>query len=93
MKGRGGWRINGAGEGDGGGGGGGGGGDDEERLRAGRRRGEEGKKGMTSPPVEREDNCQCLEMLRWAEAISPTGTDLFAPPAHPPTPTHHPPVH
>lgn len=29
---------------------------------------------MTSLPVEREDNCECLEMLRWTEAISSTNT-------------------
>lgn len=32
------------------------------------------QKEMTSPPVERKDNCECLEMLRWTEAISSTNT-------------------
>lgn len=39
---------------------------------------------MTSPPVEREDNCECLEMLRWTEAISSTNTA----PASLPAPSH-----
>lgn len=37
-------------------------------------RGRGREKGMTSPPVERGDNCECLEMLRWTEAISSTTT-------------------
>lgn len=44
----------------------------------------EEKKGLTSPPVEREDNCECLEMLRWTEAISSTNTA----PASLPAPSH-----
>lgn len=43
-----------------------------------------GKKEITSPPVEREDNCECLEMLRWTEAVSSTNTA----PASVPTPSH-----
>lgn len=44
--------------------------------------GRKGKKEITSPPVEREDNCECLEMLRWTEAVSSTNTapaSLLAP--------------
>lgn len=48
--------------------------------------GGEKKKGMTSPPVERGDNCECLEMLRWTEAISATTTA-------PATPGLPPPIH
>lgn len=35
---------------------------------------EKKKKEMTSPPVEREDNCECLEVLRWTEALSSSNT-------------------
>lgn len=81
YKRRGGWQINEMGEKAGAGGG-------KAEMRRGREEGdaeEKRKKGMTSPPVEREDNCECLEMLRWTEAISFTSTDLrvcLPPPIH-----------
>lgn len=45
---------------------------------------EKRKKEMTSPPMESEDNCECLEMLRWTEAISSSNTA----PASLPAPSH-----
>lgn len=44
----------------------------------------EKKKEMTSSPVERKDNSECLEMLRWTEAISSSDTA----PARLPAPSH-----